>query len=366
MHAGLYLNPQTPGPTHDHVIIEAVIAQTRLAERVGFRAVWATEHAFTGYNAYSDPIVLTSHLAALAPSLHIGFSVAVGPLHHPIRFATQVALLDNLTNGKLICGVGSGIGPDEYAGYGLDARERHRLFDAWASIVLGAWQHRGPEPYVYETPWWRGRVDGRIIPATVQQPHPLFARATLTPEFCRAWGRMAQPLLLSLTAGTGELLWNHYVDGLAESEASEEQKQRALEWSCFTQHTYLSDQPDPVSAIWEYSKYYLHKGVRANNGYDIAPPEEWERRKSNYRRNTLLAGTPQQVLEKLAPWAERGLGHVMIWAYFGAMPPALAEETIQRFGEEVIPHLERIRPRQPSKAPVPRDVPTGRPSILAP
>ncbi|GIW12521.1 MAG: hypothetical protein KatS3mg061_3578 [Dehalococcoidia bacterium] len=209
--------------------------------------------------------------------------------------------------------MGSGIGPDEYAGYGLDASERHRLFDAWASIVLGAWQHRGPEPYVYETPWWRGRVDGRIIPATVQQPHPLFARATLTPEFCRAWGRMAQPLLLSLTAGTGELLWNHYLDGLAESEASEEQKQRALEWSCFTQHTYLSDQPDPVSAVWEYSKYYLHKGVRANNGYDIAPPEEWERRKSNYRRNTLLAGTPQQVLEKLAPWAERGLGHVMIW-----------------------------------------------------
>ncbi|GIW12522.1 MAG: hypothetical protein KatS3mg061_3579 [Dehalococcoidia bacterium] len=95
MHAGLYLNPQTPGPTHDHAIIAAVIAQTRLAERVGFRAVWATEHAFTGYNAYSDPIVLTSHLAALAPSLHIGFSVAVGPasssypLCYPGRAARQ-------------------------------------------------------------------------------------------------------------------------------------------------------------------------------------------------------------------------------------------------------------------------------------
>jgi alkanesulfonate monooxygenase SsuD/methylene tetrahydromethanopterin reductase-like flavin-dependent oxidoreductase (luciferase family) len=366
MHAGLYLNPQTRGPQDDHAIIEAVIDHTRLAERVGFRAVWATEHAFTGYNAYSDPIVLGSHLTGVAPSLHVGFSVAVGPLHHPIRFATQVALLDNLTNGKTIAGVGTGIGPDEYAGYGLDAKDRHRLFDAWAEIVLGAWQHQGPEPFVFDTPWWKGKMDGRIIPASVQKPFPLFARATLTPEFCRKWGRMAQPLLLSLTAGHGELLWNHYLDGIDESDAPDEQKRRALEWSCFTQQTHVSDAADPVAEVWEYSKFYLHKGVRANMGYDWAAPDEWEKRKANYRRGTMLAGSPQQVLDKLAPWAERGLGHVMIWAYFGAMPPALAAETIQRFGEEVIPHLERIRPASPSRAPVGPGAEAVRPTILAP
>jgi hypothetical protein len=41
----------------------------------------------------------------------------------------------------------------------------------------------------------------------------------------------------------------------------------------------------------------------------------------------------------------------MVWAYFGCMPPSLAAETIQRFGEEVLPHLQRIAPPRPSFAP---------------
>ncbi|MCS7002534.1 MAG: LLM class flavin-dependent oxidoreductase [Dehalococcoidia bacterium] len=353
MHAGLYLNPQTPGPAADHAIIDAVRDHARLCHRFGYRAIWATEHAFTGYNAYSDPIVLAAHLSALVPDMWLGFSVAVAALHHPIRFATQIALLDNLTNGKLIAGVGSGVGPDEFAGFGLDHRDRHALFDTWQKIVIEAWLHEGPAPYTFDTPWWRGTMAGRIIPAPVQKPFPLLARATLTPEFARRQGRLGQPVLLSLTSGTGELIWNAFLDGLAEGDLTDDQRQRALEWTCFTQQTYVSDSPTAVDDIWAYSKVYLSRGVRANKGYDWAPPEEWALRKANYRKHTLLAGSPQMILDKLAPWAERGMGHVMIWAYFGEMPPAMAAETLQRFGEEVLPHLERICPATPSYAPVP-------------
>ena len=68
---------------------------------------------------------------------------------------------------------------------------------------------------------------------------------------------------------------------------------------------------------------------------------------------TALAGGAQQVLDKLAPWAELGMRHVMVWAMFGHMPPERAAETIQRFGEEVLPHLERIQPAEPSRASLP-------------
>ncbi|MFN8535002.1 MAG: LLM class flavin-dependent oxidoreductase [Dehalococcoidia bacterium] len=362
MHAGVYLNPQTPSPDRDRAIIEASLDHVRLGERLGFRAVWATEHAFTGYNAYSDPIVLGAHLAALAPSMHLGFSVAVAALHHPIRFATQIALLDNLTNGKLLAGIGTGIGPDEFAGFGLDARDRSELFDTWINIVVGAWTHQGPEPYVFDTPWWKGKMDGRIIPETIQRPHPPLVRATLTPSRAREQGRLGRPLLLSLTSGFGQQLWNEFLEGLAEGDLTDEQRERALEWTSFTQHTYISNGADPQSEVWEYSKQYLSAGIRANFGYDRAAPAEWDRRKSNYRSNTLNAGSPQQILDRLAPWAERGMRHTMVWAYFGFMPPEVAAETIQRFGEEVLPHLERIRPATPSPAPV--AAPTNRGEIV--
>jgi alkanesulfonate monooxygenase SsuD/methylene tetrahydromethanopterin reductase-like flavin-dependent oxidoreductase (luciferase family) len=344
MHAGLYLNPQTPGPAADRHLIEACVDHTRLAERYGYRAVWLTEHAFTGYNAFSDPLVFGSHLAAVAPRLYLGLSIAVAALHHPIRFATQAALIDNLTGGRFVCGIGSGIGPDEFAGYGLAPVQKYELLENWTRIVTEAWTHRQQDPpYVYETPWWRGRIDGRIIPAPLQRPHPPLARATLTPEVARAQGRQGLPLLLSLIAGTGELLWNTYLEGLAESDLSQAQRERALEWSSFAQQVYISDGADPAAEVWPYATTYLSKGVRANLGIDRVPETDWQRRKAGYRRGLMLAGNPQQVLDKLCPWAERGMRHILVWAMFGHMPPERAAETIQRFAEEVLPHLERIK-----------------------
>jgi alkanesulfonate monooxygenase SsuD/methylene tetrahydromethanopterin reductase-like flavin-dependent oxidoreductase (luciferase family) len=351
--AGLYLNPQTPGPYGDRPLIDACVEHAQLAERLGFRAVWITEHAFTGYNAYSDPLVLGAYLAAKAPALTIGFSVAVGALHHPIRFATQAALLDNLSGGRLVCGIGSGVGPDEFFGYGLDNRQKYQLLDAWLRIVKEAWTHRAEdEPFVYETPWWQGKIDGRIIPALVQQPHPPLARGTLTLAVAREQGRQGMPLLLALTFGNGDALWNNFIDGLNEADLSATERERALTWTGFAQQVYIAETPHDLECGWEYAKVYLSKGVRANLGHDRASPEVWAQRKANHRRGLMLAGSPQMVLDKLAPWAERGMRHVMVWPMFGHMPVERAAETIQRFGEHVLPHLRRITPTSLRRAPV--------------
>jgi hypothetical protein len=73
----------------------------------------------------------------------------------------------------------------------------------------------------------------------------------------------------------------------------------------------------------------------------------------------MLAGSAQQVLDKLAPWAERGMRHTMVWTMFGHMPPQRAAESLQRFGEEVLPHLQRINPGRPGLAPLPRGAHTA-------
>jgi alkanesulfonate monooxygenase SsuD/methylene tetrahydromethanopterin reductase-like flavin-dependent oxidoreductase (luciferase family) len=352
--AGLYLNPQTTHASHDAAIIEATLGHVRLADQLGFSAVWITEHCFSGYNAYSDPLVLGAHVAGLAPRMHVGFSVAVAALHHPIRFAIQAALLDNLTKGRFIPAIGTGMGPADFGAFGIGLADRKDAVDAWVEIVQRAWQHQGPEPYVFKTPWWSGKLDGRIIPAPVQQPHPPIARATLTPSRARELGRQGRPMLMTLSGGTGPTLWNAFIEGIEEGGLSEAERDRALRWTGFAQHVRISDGPDPAGEIWEYAKVYLSKGVRAHFGYDEASPPDWELRKRLYREHTLLAGSPQAIIDKLGPWAERGMRHTMVWPYFGEMPPALAAETIQRFAEEVLPVLRRIAPARLSPAPLAR------------
>ncbi len=83
------------------------------------------------------------------PSMRIGFAVNVVPLEHPIRFVTRCNLLDQLTAGKLIVGIGPGNAPDEFAGYGVDITRRHErmseFMEVWRPrVVRGSWGLRLP------------------------------------------------------------------------------------------------------------------------------------------------------------------------------------------------------------------------------
>src|SRR5438874_2903064 len=113
----------------DHAAIHEQVEQACFAEAAGFDGIWLTEHNFTGESVYCDPIPLASVVAARTPRIRIGFAVLQLALRHPIRLATELALLDNLSGGRLDVGVGHGTNLNEYhsVGYRLRAdpsRER--------------------------------------------------------------------------------------------------------------------------------------------------------------------------------------------------------------------------------------------------
>ena len=89
----------SPCPDQDNNQIHQIIHQVEEAESLGFKDVWLTEHYFTGESVYNDAIVFASALAMKTRHIRIGFAVVQMPFHHPVRLATQLALLDNLSNG---------------------------------------------------------------------------------------------------------------------------------------------------------------------------------------------------------------------------------------------------------------------------
>ena len=90
-----------PSPEEDYAGIEQQLAQACYAEEVGFDDVWLTEHYFTGESVYNDPITFGAALAMRTSRGRIGFAVIQMALHHPVRLAVQLALLDNLCQGRL-------------------------------------------------------------------------------------------------------------------------------------------------------------------------------------------------------------------------------------------------------------------------
>src|ERR1700757_4810479 len=101
----------SPSPEEDTDRIDQQIEQVRFAERLGFGDVWLTEHYFTGESVYNDALMFASALAMRTERIRIGFAVVQLPFHHPVRLAVQLALLDNLSRGRIDVGVGKGTMP---------------------------------------------------------------------------------------------------------------------------------------------------------------------------------------------------------------------------------------------------------------
>src|SRR3979409_2395756 len=98
----------SPSPEEDAARIEQQIEQVRAAEALGFSDVWLTEHYFTGESVYNDALLLAAALATRTSRIRIGFAVVQMPFHHPVRLAVQLALLDNLSKGRIDIGTGKG------------------------------------------------------------------------------------------------------------------------------------------------------------------------------------------------------------------------------------------------------------------
>ena len=345
MRWGIYLNPQTPGPEDDGRIIDEVLGQTDLAEQLGASHVWLTEHYFTGYNAFSDPMMLAAAITQRNDRLRIGFSVTIAPFAHPIRFVTQCNLLDRLSGGRVTIGVGAGNSPDEYAGWGLEREDRHQRMNELMDVAERAWS-AGPEGFDYDGENFHGSVRGRMIPSPVQRPHPLIAYATATPERLRMVGSKGWALLLG--PQTAELLaarLHHYVAGMDDAGLGEEERARAWGNSAVLRQIYVAAPgEDWRETIRPAIETYVRKSALANTGIDELPTDDMERRAERLTEVQLFAGQPEEIVERIRPFAELGVDQLMCWFTFGHMPDGQVRGSIRRFAEHVAPRIAEIAP----------------------
>ncbi len=104
MKFGNFMFSECRDPARDGIVIDEVMAEAKLCDDLGMDALWLAEHHFSGTCVFADPVALAAALAVATDRIAIGFAVAQMSLVHPIRFAEQMALIDNLSKGRLIVG----------------------------------------------------------------------------------------------------------------------------------------------------------------------------------------------------------------------------------------------------------------------
>ncbi|MBT5203683.1 MAG: LLM class flavin-dependent oxidoreductase, partial [Gammaproteobacteria bacterium] len=101
----------------DLEVYQEELAMARRAEPMGFDSVWSVEHHFTDYTMVPDVTQFLSYMAGCTERVQLGSMVIVLPWHDPVRVAEEIAMLDNLSNGRMILGIGRGLGRVEFDGF---------------------------------------------------------------------------------------------------------------------------------------------------------------------------------------------------------------------------------------------------------
>ncbi len=138
MHIGMATIAQNPfDHESDGRVYREELKLADLAEPLGFDSLWSVEHHFTDYTMVPDVLQFLTYMAGRTQRIQLGSMVVVLPWHDPIRVAEQVSMLDHLSEGRLILGLGRGAGRIEFEGFRVDMGESRQRFVEAAEIVLG-------------------------------------------------------------------------------------------------------------------------------------------------------------------------------------------------------------------------------------
>ncbi|MGH9212381.1 MAG: LLM class flavin-dependent oxidoreductase [Acidimicrobiales bacterium] len=216
---GTFLAPFHPVGQNPTLALERDLELISHLDRLGFDEAWIGEHHSAGYEIIASPEVFIATAAERTRHIRLGTGVSSLPYHHPLLLADRMVLLDHLTRGRTMLGVGPGALPSDAFMMGIDvARQRDMMEEALEAVLLLL---RSDEPVNYETDWFTLR-DARLQLRPYQRPHfEVAVAAMVSPSGPRAAGRFGCSLLsIGATQASGfDALGYHW--GVMEERAEQ-------------------------------------------------------------------------------------------------------------------------------------------------
>jgi len=291
------------------------LAHARLADDLGFDALWIAEHHLSDLGTVPNPAVMLAAIAHATSRIRIGPAVAVLPLRDPILVAEDYALVDSLSGGRLNMGVGTGSRPLEFAGMGADFDHRREAFDAALTEVRKRWCAASAGE--------RGASGLNVAP--LQAPHPPFYVATRSDEGAYAIGlagnrllTMVAPLVVQDLSEVQARVAAH-ARGLADGSHMARPAEAVVVVFAHVAPSESKAQADAIPA--------LKRLLLALTG--TTPPDLEASYQQMRERGLGLFGTREQVESHLQRYAALGIEHVAFVSLFGGMDPEAAETSLR-------------------------------------
>jgi alkanesulfonate monooxygenase SsuD/methylene tetrahydromethanopterin reductase-like flavin-dependent oxidoreductase (luciferase family) len=345
MKFGTFLFPDSRDPAEDKRVIDETMREAMLADELGMDVVWLAEHHFDGISVYADPMVLAGALAASLRQAALGFAVIQTALHHPIRLAEQIALLDHLLKGRLIVGLGRGSSFNiyDYQGFGIDHHEAQARLDEAEAIMCMAWtggafEHNGR--------FWQLDVP-MLRPLPYTKPHPPLIRGSSGDASLVELAKQGQPFMMNVqsleTTGRRVDLYRQTMRDAGYDEAAVAAN-LAASWVWRNIYVAASDAEAERVALPAFdtmtrARADMRNRIFAETGRRIEVPQSDLPGARTARGDGVIHGAPAKVAEDMVALDRLGIGGVIATFRLGPMPHELAAESLKLFMREVAPQI---------------------------
>jgi probable F420-dependent oxidoreductase len=309
----------------------------RLVEAEGLDSAWVSEHHFAADGYLPSLLPMLAAFAAVTERIELGTGVVLAPFHDPIRLAEDVAVTDQLSGGRVVCGLGIGWRDEEFRAFGIAMSSRTRRLTEIVDILRLSWERE------------RFDFSGR---------HYSYSGMAVTPKPARV-----PPILVGGFADDAIRRAGRIGDGYISSRAPVERVAQAFEMAAQERRAAGLPGPPRVAALqnafvtsaperdWDMVRDGVgHQlGVYAGWGAGtdvpgvplaVKPPD------ADTIRATTAYGTPDEVVTQLGPLvdalARYPTSHLIVRLHYPGMDAEPAAEAIRLFAREVAP---RVRAR---------------------
>ena len=352
-------------------ILDNLRQQAVMAEELGFEAIWLGEHHFGLYGAgdLPNPILLGADLAARTSRIRIGQMANIATWWHPIRLAEDIAILDNMTRGRVEVGFGRGVWPYEGPQFHPNAdprrdRENRALFQETVEIVRKIWteeffSHQG-ENYTFPAedtvfshpsyppdPAWHadGKVTRlRVTPRPYQKPHPPL---WMTVSTDRSVSTAAEMGLKACYWQPPPRRIRQRMELYAEVRSRLEGKTFAIgQDQAVMRSTYVSTSMEQarreaeaaIMSAFIFNDPFRGREVFTNPGEELESTVklDWD----FLEPRTLLVGSPEHVIERIEELQEVcNLDYLLVEFAHAGIPLRQTLQNLENFGTRVMPRF---------------------------
>ena len=368
MRFSVFLNARSMLPEDDRKLMRDLETHAVKARDLGFSAIFLPDHHFNGYMPVaSDSFLFAAYLAAKLPEMHFGFSVVSVPLHHPVRFVERINILDQLTGGKILVGVGSGTTPEEMIGFGVNYKDASAIAEANLAIAEALWSKQmNDPPVVIDNGPHQGRVLQRVAPAPFSKGHARLMPVAMKEASARRAAEHGWPAFIPAftppqIGGTEPFThvkkyFDAYHGMLTAAGHDDATVASALDWTTHTyQAVHVAETDEQAHDELMVILRAYQEAVEREAEFNARAESDDANKKTDRTPNALsddwigtwcLYGSPETVIEHLRPYQDLGIGNVLCGTLTGPLTEErlrLGNQTLDLLSSKVMPALDGLR-----------------------